>query len=234
MGREFWRAACKRVPWLQRLSGLTLPHSRLQTGAELWIASLRASRASHSPVPARGSEQRMPDGSGPASRASFAIWDPASSSWRTSQGWLIEELSSFSGPWQRSGWMQSGTLLAGGGVGANHRRDRVFILGFLPGLASPNLPSQSEYDVAHPKSNRLGFGRRAISCRGEAREPQAPIHLPNHLWGKDAANLARVDDGIASRLDRIRACGNGVVPLAAAVAFRTLAARAGIFEVCLA
>ena len=35
-------------------------------------------------------------------------------------------------------------------------------------------------------------------------------------------------DGLANRVDRLRLCGNGVVPLAAAYAFHTLAFAAGI------
>lgn len=42
--------------------------------------------------------------------------------------------------------------------------------------------------------------------------------IPNHL--KPA--LHRMADGMACRVDRIRACGNGVVPLVAAYAWRTL------------
>ncbi len=42
--------------------------------------------------------------------------------------------------------------------------------------------------------------------------------IPNHL--KPA--LYRMADGLADRVDRIRACGNGVVPLVAAYAWRTL------------
>ena len=37
--------------------------------------------------------------------------------------------------------------------------------------------------------------------------------------------ICRMADGLAHRVDRIRACGNGVVPLAAAYAWRTLMAR---------
>ncbi len=40
--------------------------------------------------------------------------------------------------------------------------------------------------------------------------------------------IRRGSDGMANRVDRLRACGNGVVPLEAAYAFRTLAARAGL------
>ncbi len=38
--------------------------------------------------------------------------------------------------------------------------------------------------------------------------------------------ICRMVDGLAYRVDRIRACGNGVVPLAAAYAWRTLISRA--------
>ena len=37
--------------------------------------------------------------------------------------------------------------------------------------------------------------------------------------------VRRVADGLANRVDRLRACGNGVVPLVAAFAWRSLAAR---------
>mgnify|MGYP000033995807 CR=1 FL=1 len=40
--------------------------------------------------------------------------------------------------------------------------------------------------------------------------------------------ICRNADGLANRVDRLRLCGNGVVPLAAAYALRTLAAHAGI------
>ena len=39
---------------------------------------------------------------------SFASYDPATSSWKTSQHSFIEELTRFSGTWPRSGFMQSG------------------------------------------------------------------------------------------------------------------------------
>lgn len=48
--------------------------------------------------------------------------------------------------------------------------------------------------------------------------------------GRDPKSLepaiCRMADGLAHRVDRIRACGNGVVPLAAAYAWRTLISHA--------
>lgn len=49
-------------------------------------------------------------GSGSSSRASFARFDPASSSWRTSQLSLLEGSTEFSGTLPRSGSMRSGRL----------------------------------------------------------------------------------------------------------------------------
>jgi len=41
------------------------------------------------------------------------------------------------------------------------------------------------------------------------------------------SDIHRIDDGLANRVDRLRACGNGVVPLVAAYAFTTLLACIG-------
>lgn len=50
--------------------------------------------------------------------------------------------------------------------------------------------------------------------------------IPRRLWpALPQSELRRVADGLAPRLDRLRACGNGVVPLVSAYAFRTLAAE---------
>jgi len=40
--------------------------------------------------------------------------------------------------------------------------------------------------------------------------------------------IRRGSDGLAFRVDRLRLCGNGVVPLVAAYAWRTLTARLGV------
>lgn len=46
-----WRRACKTAPWIPLLSGLTSPASMRAHGVALWISSLQATRASHSPLP---------------------------------------------------------------------------------------------------------------------------------------------------------------------------------------
>ena len=51
MRRPFWSRAWQRVTWLTRLSGLILPPSMLERGAEQWIASCRATRANRTALP---------------------------------------------------------------------------------------------------------------------------------------------------------------------------------------
>jgi len=41
-------------------------------------------------------------------------------------------------------------------------------------------------------------------------------------WKRVAAQFLRADDGLASRMDRLKAIGNGQVPLCAATAWRYL------------
>lgn len=86
-------------------------------------------------------------------------------------------------------------------LGAPHRRPRGYLLAY---------------------SDREGEPRRALDAE-VARIPP----LADRGTRDDAGGLG-VPNGVAPRMDRLRACGDGVVPLAAAYAFRTLAARAGL------
>jgi hypothetical protein len=75
------------------------------------LSSLEDSPASPSVWQDGDEEPPMSDGSGPSSHGSLAFYDHASSSWRTSQGSLLEEAwPRFSGTWPRSGSMRNGTV----------------------------------------------------------------------------------------------------------------------------
>ena len=54
----------------------------------------------------------MTDGCGPSSRESFARYDLATRSWKTSQGSLWEEWATFSGTWPRRGMTRNGFAYA--------------------------------------------------------------------------------------------------------------------------
>jgi len=119
-------------------------------------------------------------------------------------------------------------------AGAPHRRRRLFIL-------------------AHAHGERGDAWRAQLRCEGTAGRPVAGGALPPWVvadanregelepggsvgqqwrWARDGGRwfaqspFPGVDDGTANRLDRERLCGNACVPQQAALAFRTLVARA--------
>ena len=67
------------------------------------------SLASPSASPGKGSRRRIAGGSGPPSRTSFASYDPATSSWRTSRVSLDGEWETYSETWPPSGTTRNGT-----------------------------------------------------------------------------------------------------------------------------
>jgi DNA (cytosine-5)-methyltransferase 1 len=83
-------------------------------------------------------------------------------------------------------------------VAANHVRDRMWIL-------------------AYPMCKGLERQRKG-TCRISATHKE----ISRNLWWQSEPNGIRVDDGLAYRVDRIKALGNGQVPLVAATAFKLL------------
>ena len=79
-------------------------------GSKPLTSSAAASPASPSPSLASDSPKPTPAGSGPSSVGSFAHYDPASSSWRTSQVCLDGELETFLGTWPSWGSMRNGSV----------------------------------------------------------------------------------------------------------------------------
>lgn len=68
-----------------------------------------------------------------------------------------------------------------------------------------------------------GDGERVLAEHGEVAELRAHANDPD--WNDPEPALVGVDDGLSSRLDRLRALGNAVVPQVAARAFAELAGR---------
>lgn len=84
--------------------------------------------------------------------------------------------------------------------------------------AGARLSADADSCRIHLAAGRLaGPNRAEASERGHAREGARP-------W-PELPDLAGVDDGLASRMERVRATGNGQVPRVAALAWRLLSAQ---------
>ena len=94
-------------------------------------------------------------------------------------------------------------VLGASDFGANHERKRIWIV-----AADSNLPQRT---------------RRELSS-GEEKTVSSfsSIH-----WWKDSSSIHRMDDGVAARMDRLKAIGNGQVPRVAAAAWSILSERLG-------
>jgi DNA (cytosine-5)-methyltransferase 1 len=146
-------------------------------------------------------------------------------------------------------------------VGANHKRDRIWIVGkskrkglegqwSQPGQQEVSQPrdagsladsncmrelqpqrgqqeqrgriGNSSKELAYTKNSRdvwrqwsLGFAQQEHDSRGSQIDGC-------RKWWEAEPNVGRVDHGVAARVDRLKAIGNGQVPLCAATAWRLL------------
>jgi DNA (cytosine-5)-methyltransferase 1 len=153
-------------------------------------------------------------------------------------------------------------VLGAADVGANHQRDRIWIVAKWRGQLShaqhnrigrweQQQKSSEKEDVSYSSNNR--FGKRQIqhlnwqfdqasniSIDGEEKSlantyctqlkrNQCTKRIDKEYpkfgssgWWEIEPNILRVADGVAARVDRIKAIGNGQVPLCAATAWQLL------------
>jgi DNA (cytosine-5)-methyltransferase 1 len=97
------------------------------------------------------------------------------------------------------------------GVGAPHRRDRVFIIANINGFTKSIMPNE-KYRVEWKEQALYEFEPDVKSCEGWERP-----------WVDTATRLCGVDDGVSDGMDRINALGNAVVPQQAYPFFQAIA-----------
>jgi len=120
-------------------------------------------------------------------------------------------------------------VLSAASVGANHKRERMWIVarrkdilshtklhGF--GWRKQQQESSEEEIRSFPNTNVSQCKGGSISSGVHAENTYAR----NTRWWETEPDVGRVVDGMASRVDRLKAIGNGQVPLCAATAWNLL------------
>ncbi len=133
-----------------------------------------------------------------------------------------------------------------GGVGAPHRRERLFVFAHANGEGRPrrergssgqNPPQSGDHGKDESVANAHGGGCKVQRGGGIFNHGEERGHDPNgcRLRASSSGEAWKIEprvgclvDGAPYRVDRLRALGNAVVPAQAAHAFRTLAGRAGL------
>ena len=92
-------------------------------------------------------------------------------------------------------------VLSAGECGAPHERERMWIV------------------ASHPDRAQREGGQLS------GRAYQEHADLSRCTWWQDKPGIYGVDDGMAHRVDRLKAIGNGQVPIVAATAFRLLSGQ---------
>jgi len=132
-------------------------------------------------------------------------------------------------------------VLGAADVGANHQRDRIWIVakwrGQLPHAQHDRIRWWEQQQKSIEKKTSELANTSQIRSRNEATNSKMERNIRFSVGGMDRdwwqrepestprtieRNVGRVVNGVAARVDRLKAIGNGQVPLCAATAWRIL------------
>ena len=121
------------------------------------------------------------------------------------------------------------TVMGAADVGGNHQRDRIWIVGFNSKISNTSiigLEKQKSQQRLHIREREIYIpDSNGAQCQGmqqSERTKQEHSYASNSRWWQTEPNVGRVADGVAARVDRLKAIGNGQVPLCAAEAWQIL------------
>lgn len=127
-------------------------------------------------------------------RPRFVVWENVRGSIRRGMERVVDGLDAI-------GYTVVGTQLSAADVGAPHRRQRVFVVGFSPDAAGGGVANANRQGKLQPQGLVADIGRRT----GDGREPPRGFSWPTE------PDLPRVAHGVPNRMDRERALGNAIV-----------------------
>ena len=104
-------------------------------------------------------------------------------------------------------------------VGAPHLRERIWIVAHSNSHSKSTQPVNAEQICQSDQREHEQPFNSAESCNGETNNAES---IRGSKFWTIEPNVGRVAHGVASRVDRLKAIGNGQVPAVAATAFRLL------------
>ena len=115
-------------------------------------------------------------------------------------------------------------------VGAPHRRNRIWILATDSNCKRGRTATEQKQRSQNSTKLRHDGSKTTLADSNCNRESTFPINaktgsgssFPRTGWWKSEPDVGRVANGVANRMDRLKAIGNGQVPLVAASAFKLL------------
>ena len=133
-------------------------------------------------------------------------------------GTILEELD-------EAGYRVEWDCVSAEEVGAPHKRERVWILAYAKGEGRQCLAVERKQNKKN--TDLVGQGEDVSDTNGERlQKPKQERQLQGSItkcdWWTVEPRLGRVVDGVAHRVDRLRAIGNGQVPRVVAEAWGRL------------
>ena len=111
-------------------------------------------------------------------------------------------------------------------VGAPHQRDRMWVLAYAN--SSWQLQQERSQQDEWRRISNSGCSVAYSNCSQCKRDERTKRTQPQHAnidgtsWWNTEPNVGRVANGVAARVDRLKAIGNGQVPAVAAAAWSLL------------
>jgi DNA (cytosine-5)-methyltransferase 1 len=125
-------------------------------------------------------------------------------------------------------------VLGAADIGANHKRDRIWIVAYTNSIgrrwrdelkqSKRNTPRKSTSISSEIVPREMAYANSTYGKRNQCTERsiEKRTFYGESSWWSVEPNVGRVADGVAARVDRLKAIGNGQVPLCAATAWRIL------------
>lgn len=112
---------------------------------------------------------------------------------------------------ETEGYTSRAIIIPACAVGANHRRDRVWILAYTASDGRNEIPIARSNEAPDGECEKRAFKNRHDEGCGSLRTRVERRGNPKGEWRTESPTI-RVDDGIPHRMDRNRVLGNAISP----------------------